>query len=110
MMPIIAPGVLCSRFGRATRSYPFQGHANISRHAARKVDDLHSELISARAELSVPELINLLGHAGQGRFPTRLVLIDSAAVIGADRIGKAIHLNLSKPVRYGAFDDSRHAL
>lgn len=42
---------------------PTQGHAYISQHAARPVNDLDPQLISAWTEVLVPELINLFWHA-----------------------------------------------
>ncbi len=44
-------------------SSPAQCHADVARHAARPVDDLDPQLVSARTEMLVPELINLLRHA-----------------------------------------------
>ena len=67
-------------------------------------------LVSERAELPVPELVHLLGQAGQRRFPTGLLLIDGPAVVGAERVGKAIDLNLGQPIGHRALDDDRHAL
>jgi hypothetical protein len=48
--------ILCA-IAVGSPSLPTQGHADISRHAAGKVDDLESQLIAARLEVLLPEFI-----------------------------------------------------
>src|SRR3984885_14202793 len=57
--PIAA--VLCG-IALASPSLPAQGHADVARHAAGKVDDLESQLIAAWLEVLLPEFIELFGQ------------------------------------------------
>src|SRR5882757_10953372 len=86
-------------------SAPAQKDADIARHAARIVDDFEAHVIAARLELALPEFIDLLGNAGQCLLPAFLGLVDGAAVVGADVIGKAEHLDGRHAVLDRAVDD-----
>src|SRR2546430_12386632 len=55
-------------------STPLQRHADISGQPSGIIDDFDSQLVSARTEILRPKLIDLLWHAGQSVFPTRLLL------------------------------------
>jgi hypothetical protein len=48
--------VLCA-IAVASPSLPAQGHADIPRHAARKIDDLESQFIATWLEVFLPEFI-----------------------------------------------------
>src|SRR5262245_42959050 len=88
---------------------PAQEDADIARHAARIVDDLVADVIATRPELALPEVIDLLGNAGQGLLPSLLGLVDGAAVVAAKRMGKAIDLDRGETVLDGAVHDDRCA-
>ena len=60
-------------------SVPAESNADVSRHPARKVDDLVPELVTFRTQMVVPEVINLLWESRQRLFPARLRLIDGAS-------------------------------
>src|SRR5580700_3447885 len=101
--------ILCA-IAEGSLSLPAQGHADVSRHAARKVDDLEPQFVAARLEVRLPEFIELLGQPGQRALPAGFLLIDGAAVIGAKLIGKAEDEYLGQAVIGGALDDRRRAL
>src|SRR5580692_7227875 len=86
-------------------SAPAQEDADIARHAARIVDDLEAHVIAARLELALPEVVDLLGNAGECLLPAFLSLVDGASVVGADMIGKAEHLDGRHAVLDRAVDD-----
>src|SRR5262245_53753354 len=87
------------------RSTPLQGHGHVSRHAAGKIDDLDSELVSALAKVLRPELIDFLGHARQRVFPTRLLLIDGTTFVSAELVRKTVNLHLGQAVADRPLDD-----
>src|SRR5262247_4012945 len=86
-------------------SAPLQRHADISGQPSGIIDDFDSQLVSARTEILRPKLIDLLWHAGQRVFPTRLLLNDGAALIRAQLVRKAVHLYLGLAVGYRALDE-----
>src|SRR5215813_5547856 len=86
-------------------SAPLQRHADISRQPSGIIDDFDSQLVSARTEILRPELMDLLWHAGQRGFPTRLLLNDGAALVRAQLVRKAVHLYLGAAVGYRTLDD-----
>jgi hypothetical protein len=45
---------------RKPASAPAQGHPDVSRHSARKINDLNPQLVAAIAEMPLPEGIDLL--------------------------------------------------
>src|SRR5262249_41321595 len=86
-------------------SSPLQRHADISGQPSGIIDDFDSQLVSARTEVLRPQLIDLLWQAGQRVFPTRLLLNDGAALVGAQLVRKAVHLYLGTAVAHRALDD-----
>src|ERR1700722_5092256 len=92
------------------RSTPAQGHPDVSRHPARKIDDLNPQFVPAVAEVPCPQVVNLFRHAGESLFPARLLLIDRTSAIGAEHIGKAEDLNFGQAVARRALDDRYGAL
>src|SRR5215469_9029208 len=90
-------------------SAPAHGHANVTRQTAGKVDDLYSQLVAARPKILVPELIDFLRHASECVLPARLVLIDRAAFVRAQLVGKANDLNLGQPILDRPVDDLQPA-
>src|ERR1700756_4495750 len=86
-------------------STPLQRHADISGQPSGIIDDFDSQLVSARAEVLRPKLVDLLWHAGQSVFPTRLLLNDGAALVRAQLVRKAVHLHLGAAVAHRALDD-----
>src|SRR6476619_2591927 len=95
--------------GLRAPSTPFQSHRDVARHAARKADDLGSELVAARFEMPVPESVDLLGDASQRLFPASLLLIDGAAAVRAQPVREAVHLDFALAVVDGALDHFRGA-
>jgi len=91
-------------------SAPFQRVSDVARHAAREVDDLNADLVSDRAQVPIPEGIHLLRQPGQGVLPARLHHIDRAAVVRAQRVGKAEDLHPGQAVLDRALDDFGRAL
>src|SRR3984957_6651553 len=85
-IPLIAPG---------------NGNADISRRASRKIHDLVSNAVAARFQVIGPELKDFLSHSRKRVFPAPFLLIDSATVVGAERIGKSVDLNLAQAVAHG---------
>src|SRR5262249_158702 len=86
-------------------SAPLQRHADVSGQPSGIIDDFDPELVSARPELLRPELIDPLWYAGDGFFPTRLLLNDGAALVCAQLVRKAVHLYLGAAVAHRTFDD-----
>src|SRR5262247_934714 len=86
-------------------SAPLQRHADVSGQPSGIIDDFDPQLVSARTEVLRPELIDLLWHAGQRVFPTRLLLNDGAALVRAQLVRKAVYLYLGLAVGYRALDD-----
>src|SRR5580704_11256821 len=90
-------------------SAPTQGHADVPGHSVREINDLNLELIAAFAKVSVPKVVDLLWHSGQGVFPTRLPLVDGTSLVGAERIREPIDLDLGQAVGGCALDDPHGA-
>src|SRR3974390_181503 len=90
-------------------SAPAHGHGNVTRQTAGKVHDLYSQLVAALPKILVPELIDFLRRAGECAFPARLLLIDRAAFVRAQLVGKANDLNLGQPILDHPMDDLRPA-
>src|SRR3954451_14003731 len=88
-------------------SPPFQCDPNIPGNATRKIHDLHAQLVSKRAELAIPELIDLLRNTGECALPTRLLLIDRSSLIRAHAVWEPIDLDLAKAISGCALNDSR---
>src|SRR3569832_696325 len=86
---------------------PGDDDADVTRNAAGKVDDLVLDAIAARLQIVGPELKDFPRNAGQRLLPTRRLLIDGATPIGAERIGKAVDLDLVEAVPHRALDDGR---
>src|SRR5262249_405533 len=86
-------------------SSPAQRHPHIAGHAPREFDDLYFQLVTARAKIFVPQFIDFLRHAGQRLFPGGLLLVDGAALVSAQLIGKAMHLDFREAIVHGALDD-----
>src|SRR5690348_3753623 len=89
---------------------PGEDDADVPGHAAGKVDDLTKNPIAARLQVVRPELMDFAGNAGQSPLPAGLPLIDGAAAIGAQRIGKTVDLHLAEAVSDGALDHRRREL
>src|SRR5689334_25059732 len=89
----------------SSRSAPFERHSDITRHAAREVDDLDLQPVPARTQMLCPELVELLRKSRQSGFPAGLRLVDGAAAVGTERVRKADDLNLGEPVVDRALDD-----
>src|SRR5713101_6908098 len=86
-------------------SSPAQRHADIARHSPRKIDDLYPKLVAARTKILVPELIDLLRHAGERLLPPGLLLIDGTAFIRAHLVWKAMDLHFGEMIVHRALDD-----
>jgi hypothetical protein len=74
---------------------PTQGHADVTRHAVGKLNDLYLQLVAARPKVLLPQLIDFLRRAGKCFFPAGLLLIDGAALFRAQLVGKAKDLDLN---------------
>src|SRR5215510_2364625 len=89
-----------------TGSAPLQRDTDVPGHATGEVDHLVPHLVAARLQLPFPEIVHLLGQAGQRLFPAGLqVVVDRTPVVGAHHIGKANDLDLGEAVLDGALDD-----
>src|SRR5437763_4834702 len=86
-------------------SSPAQRHADIPRHTPRKIDDLYSQLVTARTKILVPELIDLLRHAGQRLLPAGLLLIDGPPLVRAQLVREAVDLHFRKAIVHRTLDD-----
>ena len=62
---------------------PTKEKADISRHAPREIHNLVSDAVAAWLQVIEPELIDLKSYARQRLFPTRFLLIDRPAIVGA---------------------------
>src|ERR1700739_3394913 len=89
---------------------PGQHNADIAGHAAREIDDLIFDAIAARLQVIGPELENLQRNAPKRPLPARLLLVDGAAVVGADRIREAVDLHLAETIPHRALDDGGSTL
>ena len=92
------------RLGPAGASYrqslaPGDHDADVTRNTSGKIDDLIADAVAARFQVVGPELKDFLRYSREGLFPARLLLIDGAAVVGAQRVGKSINLNFVNPLR-----------
>src|SRR5215813_12378228 len=102
---IVCPTAIPALSRDLNGSAPLQRHADVSGQPSWIIDDFDPELVSARTEVLRPELIDLLWHAGQRVFPTRLLLNDGAALVRAQLVRKAVHLYLGAAVAHRTFDD-----
>src|SRR5215475_11012241 len=105
-----APGKLLASNpvdGRAVQSAPLECHTDVSGHATRKIDDLVSELVPPRTQMLLPKFVDFLRHAGQRIFPAGFLLIDGTPVVRAERVWKAIDLNLSEAVLHRTLNNIR---
>src|SRR5262245_4791080 len=93
------------RIGVRSGLTPLQCHRDVTRHAAGKIDDFDPKLVSAGVEVLRPKLIDLLRHSGQRVFPARLLLIDGAALVRAQLVGKTVNLHLNLAVAHRPLDD-----
>jgi hypothetical protein len=71
------------------------------------VDDLVADVIAVWLQLTLPELVDFLGNAREGLFPTFFGLVDGASVVGAKMVGKAEDLDGCHSVLDRAVDDDR---
>src|SRR5215470_4932541 len=102
---IVCPTAIPALSRDLNGSAPLQRHADVSGQPSWIIDDFDPELVSARTEVLRPELIDLLWHAGQRVFPTRLLLNDGAALVRAQLVRKAVDLHLSLAVAHRTFDN-----
>ena len=79
-------------------SLPAQRDADVAGHTAGKVDDLIGDLVTARLQVVLPELIDLLRDAVQRRFPAFFHLIDRPTVVRAKTVREPVDLDLTKAV------------
>src|SRR4026207_1292216 len=97
--------------GCSTRSLgPFQTDTNVAGHSIRPVDDLKSELVTERTKSPGPELVHIPRQASESLFPTGLLLVDRASVVGAKLIREAVNLHLREAIRHCAVNNYRDAL
>ena len=66
-------------------------NADIARQSVGPIYDFKLNSVPTRAQVIVPQLINLFRNAGQGLFPPRLCLVDGSAMIGAQLIWEAVN-------------------
>ena len=52
------------------------------RNPVRKIHDLSLHFVALRPQVLVPEVVHILGQAGEGRLPTQLPVADGASVVG----------------------------
>src|SRR4029453_13222493 len=78
----------------ALRSMPAQGHADVTRQTVREIHDLYFQLVAPWPKMLLPEFIHFLRLAGECLFPAYLLLIDGAALVRAQLVGKAKDLAL----------------
>src|ERR1700726_2225152 len=76
----------------------------------REIDDLVADAIAPRFQVVGPELKYFLWNSRQRVFPARLLLIDGAAPVGAQRVGEPIHLHFRQSVSHRPLDDGRGEL
>src|SRR5262249_25046887 len=89
-----------------SRSSPLERDPNVSRNSAFEIDNLNAQLVSQRTQTPFPECIDLPGDAREGRFPTRLLLIDGAASVRAKDVRETVDLDLGKTVVSRTFNDA----
>src|ERR1700742_2198379 len=83
---------------------PGQDDADVSGHAAWKIDDLVKNAIAPRFQIVRPELVNFARDSRECFLPARLTLIDGATAIGAERVGKAVDLHLAEAIAHCTLD------
>src|SRR6266550_3548288 len=79
---------------------PGDGDGDVARHASREIDDLVADAIVPRFQVVGPELEYFLWNPRQRVFPARLLLIDGAALVGAQRVREPIHLHFRQSVSH----------
>jgi hypothetical protein len=89
---------------------PSNGNADISRRASRKIHDLVSNAVAARLQVIGPELKDFLSHSRKRRFPAPFLPIDSPPIVGAERIGKSVDLNLGRAIAHSPLNDGAASL
>src|SRR5262245_38748174 len=89
----------------ALSSSPVQGDRDVTWQTVRKIDDLYFQLVATWPKVFVPQLINFLRRAGKCFFPARLLLIDGAALVRTQLVGKAKDLDLDCLIFHRSFDD-----
>ena len=65
------------------------------------------DLVAARAQVLVPELVHVLRDPGEGVFPARFRLIDRAAPVSAEFMGKAKDFHFYLAILDRPFDNRR---
>src|SRR5579863_960255 len=90
---------------RRTSIAPGDDNADVSGDASGEIDDLVSHAIAAGLQIVGPELKDLPWNPCERFLPARLLLIDGAAAVGAQRVGEAVHLDLAEAISYRALDD-----
>src|SRR4051794_18273226 len=84
---------------------PGNRDADVAWYAAGKIDDLIGDAIAARLQVVGPELEDFFRNAGQGVLPALLHLIDSAALVRAQRIREPVDQYFRHSVSYCPLDD-----
>src|ERR1700753_3231871 len=89
---------------------PSNDDGDVAGHAAGEVYDLVADAVASRFQVIVPELKDFLGYSGERILPARLLLIDGAALVGAERVREAIDLDFAEAVSHRTLDHRRGEL
>jgi len=95
--------LVISRLDR--NSGPCDGDADISGHAAGKIDDLIADAITAGLQVIGPELKYLFRYSGQRFLPAWFLLVDRPTLVGAKHVGKSINLNFGQAISHRPLND-----
>src|ERR1700716_3820402 len=84
---------------------PGNGDGDVARQASREIDDLVADAIAPRFQVVGPQLKYFLWNPRKRVLPAWLLLVDGAALVGAQRVGEPIYLHLRHSVSHCPLND-----
>src|SRR4030088_723402 len=97
--------VLQVKLRRLPSVSPGNGDGDVARQASREIDDLVADAIAPRFQVVGPQLKYFLWNPRKRVLPAWLLLVDGAALVGAQRVGVPIYLHLRHAVSHDPLND-----
>src|SRR6516162_11879446 len=97
-------------FSPGMRALPGEDEADVAGHTSRIFEHLGPKMKTERPEVLVPEFVGSLGAALQSPLPFRLRIVDPAAVIAAQGVGKPVDLDFTLSALGRTVDELRDEL